>query len=295
MPQRYLVTLNVGREFLGENARRSFRAAARRWDAQYVEILTPAHPGEPLVNKLCLPDFLPQAGRFAFFDADALIRVDCPSLFDIVPEGHFGGALSHQPGHEIADRHVLASLPPWLERHGIRGLDPIDDYLNTGVLVFDRPAHDAVFRTATGSGWEHGDWVITDQAMLSAAIHLLGVPLFRLAPQFNRCGDAIWQRWTPGMRDFVWHFCGYSELKWRIDHTNWYDLGPNREADGVVRWGDGRPATSHGGEGLPFLLRELCRLRPGARVVGARRRSRRAHLVHPPLPPRSRRHVAVGG
>ena len=69
------------------------------------------------------------------------------------------------------------------------------------------------------------------------------------------------------MRDFVWHFCGYSDLKWRIDHTNWYDLGPNREADGVVRWSDGRPTTSHGGEGLPFLLRELCRLRPGARVV----------------------------
>ena len=267
MLQRYLVTLNVSHEFLGENARRSFRAAARRWGAQYLEILTPAHPGQPLLDKLCLPDFLPQTGRFAFLDADTLIRADCPSLFDIVPEGHFGGVLSHQPGHELADRHVLASLPQWLERHGIRGLNPIDDYLNTGVLVFDRPTHDAVFRKAMGSGWEHGDWVITDQAMLSAAIHLLGVPLFRLAPQFNRCGDAIWQRWTPGMRDFVWHFCGFPDLKWRIDHTNWYDLGPNREADGVVRWSNGRPATSHGGEGLPLLLRELCRLRPEARVV----------------------------
>jgi hypothetical protein len=267
MTQRYLVTLNVGREFLGENARRSFRAAARRWGAQYLEILTPSHPGEPLLDKLCLPEFLPEAGRFAFFDADVLIRADCPSLFDVVPEGHFGAALSHQPGHDLLDAHILPTLPPWLDRHGILGLDPIEDYLNTGVLVFDRPAHDAVFRTAIGSGWERGGWVITDQAMLSAAVHLRGVPLFRLAPQFNRCGDAIWRRWTPGMRDFVWHFCGYSERKWRIDHTNWYDLGPDREEEGVVIWRDGRPATGLGRDEVAFLLRELCHLRPGARLV----------------------------
>ena len=152
----------------------------------------PPIPASPCSTSSACRTSCPRQGAFAFFDADALVRVNCPSLFDIVPEGQFGGVLSHQPGHELADRHVLASLPHWLERHGIRGLDPIDDYLNTGVLVFDRPAHDAVFRTATGSGWEHGDWVITDQAMLSAAIHLLEVPLFRLAPQFNRCGDAIW-------------------------------------------------------------------------------------------------------
>jgi hypothetical protein len=48
MPRRYLGTLNVGREFLGENARRSFRAAARRWGAQYLEVLTDAHLGEAL-------------------------------------------------------------------------------------------------------------------------------------------------------------------------------------------------------------------------------------------------------
>ena len=46
MEKRALVTINVG-EVLCPNARRSFEAAAARWEADYVELNGLATPGAP--------------------------------------------------------------------------------------------------------------------------------------------------------------------------------------------------------------------------------------------------------
>src|ERR1051326_8458367 len=78
-----VVTINVG-NYLSSNARSSFRAASRRWHADYVEVsynqfpqLNPCYLKSPIMTRL------QHYARIAFFDGDMLIRDDAPNVFGI--------------------------------------------------------------------------------------------------------------------------------------------------------------------------------------------------------------------
>jgi hypothetical protein len=265
----FVITLNTGHNVLHDNARASMREAARRWKADYLEIVTPTGDTKQhhYYQKLRLADHLPDGSRIAYFDADCVIRSDCPSLFDIVPEGQLGWVRTHHPSHSGATHHVYRPMADFAAKFGVR-LDIDHEYLNSGLMVFDMPAHRPLFAEANRMVSEIGfdsRWMLADQGYLSVARKKLNLSVFWIPPLFNFCGDALWAGWTPTMNAFCYHFCGPINKSIAIPRTVWDDLGPDRyiPGTGVRRWHNGKPTHLTGTDEIPFFIQQLSRIRHG--------------------------------
>lgn len=127
----------------------SQRAAAERWDAEYLEITMPLSDAHPWFQKLTLCNL--DYDRVIFVDEDLIIRDDCPNPADIVPEDLVGGVPSGES--------YLRDCPS--ARHGIKlfagaaGIDPHETdlendmaYFNAGLLVFTPSIHAQIFTRA---------------------------------------------------------------------------------------------------------------------------------------------------
>lgn len=207
---RAVVTLNLYGDGMPQNFRESQRAAAQRWGAEYVEITRPLFGWrEPWWEKLNLDQHTAAYERVVFFDRDVVVRDDCPSLFELVPEEAVGAVSSEQEGHNLL-HHIVPKMQPLCETLGVP-LDFTREYLNSGVLVFSPHRHRQVFEAArlvwalTG---DHRSWEISDQGPISLACRWTGTPLYLLPCEFNRCGSRLWDHWTPQMDAYIWHFCG---------------------------------------------------------------------------------------
>lgn len=272
--RKIVVTLNVGRNVIPDNGRASMREAARRWGADFLEILVPTGERGTYTHhyyqKLRLHDHLPDNCRVVFFDGDVVVRGDCPSLFDIVPAGHVGWSRFNHPSHSGAMHNVYQPMGDFLRSVSVE-MDLDEEYPNTGVIVFDLPANRAMFEEAeklvVAHGF-HGRWEIADQGYLSASAKRTNQPVFYLPPMFNMCGDYLWTGWEPTMKLPVYHFCGPIDRENGIRRTNWDDVGPDKKVagTGITRWVFGKPVHLTGGDELPYFLRELARIRRG-RIV----------------------------
>ena len=108
MNLKYLCMLNINRDVLHPNSRDSFLAAARRWGAQYVEIVSRSAVHEHhFMQKLSVHEWFPDGARVCCLDADTVIRSDCPDLFEMVPEHELGLVRSWQPGHECGHQTTV--------------------------------------------------------------------------------------------------------------------------------------------------------------------------------------------
>lgn len=213
----FVVTMNTN-DALCTNSRASHEDAARRWGASYVEMRDPwgslSHLGI-FGTKLEL-DRLPLAApcRVVWLDADTVVRADCPSLFDLVAPGCFGGVCNFQgdthggdPFPDHADWYAqVASQMGSPSRY-----DPAR-YINGGVLVFDLPGHACV--------WQHIRITLPDlavdpmyeQTALNVAIADLGIPLIILPREFNRIGLAAW-RGGAVMAHYIHHLANIADLR----------------------------------------------------------------------------------
>lgn len=269
---RYLCTLSVNQDVVHPNSRESFIAAARRWGAQYVEIVSTSDLHEHhYIQKLTIEKWFPDNARVCYFDADTIIRSDCPNLFELVPEWELGLVRSWQPGHHCGNQGVIAS---WCERHGLPSPQLDTDYHNGGLIVFSNKYHRECLRYAVTkmmeAPWECiNHWEIGDQAPLSASVKAMQIPVRWLAPAFNRCGALLWNGWTPSMTDFVWHFCGPMSKEIACRFTAWQEHGPDRYTkSGRTRWQVGSPLMlSDGKAEVPFLHQTLRFLPQNAVVV----------------------------
>jgi hypothetical protein len=267
-----LVTLNTRREVLHGNARDSMRAAARRWNCNYLEILQDAEgrvEASVFYQKLRLPDHLPDT-RILYLDSDVVIRSDCPSPWEIVPDGSLGWVRSHHPSMGGSTWHVLQKLPAWAARFGVT-VDIEMEYLNSGVMLFDLPRHRVLFEKAQQMVEEQGFysiWEVADQGFLTVARKLLGLEVFWLPPLFDFCGEKIWAGWTAEMRYPIVHYCGPINSNIAIPRTCWDDLGPDRPISGTqtVRWTNGKPVILFEGPELPTVIREMCKVYRGVLV-----------------------------
>ncbi|GAB6188122.1 glycosyltransferase [Thermopirellula anaerolimosa] len=222
---RAVVTLNLYGDGMPHNLRESQRAAAERWGAEYVEITRPLFGWrEPYWEKLNLDKHAVAYERVVYFDRDVVVRADCPNLFECVPAEAIGAVSSEQEGHNLL-HHVVPKMQPLCDLLGVP-LDFSHEYINSGVLVFSPHRHRAVFEAArliwalTG---DHSSWEIGDQGPLSLARRWTETPLCLLPSEFNRCGARLWDRWTPVMDAFIWHFCGSKNWPHMAD-TNWQTL-----------------------------------------------------------------------
>jgi hypothetical protein len=269
--KNYLCTLNVNHDVMHPNSRESLMAAARRWRAQYVEIVSPS-PGEPhhYFQKLMVERQFPDDARVCFLDADTIIRSDCPDLFKIVPEEELGLVRSWQPGHECGEQSVVSD---WCQRRGLPDLDITQEYHNGGLIIFSTTHHRECLRRAVAKMEEAPHeciqhWEIGDQAPLSAVAKELGIPIRWLAPCFNRFGAELWHGWTPTMTDYIWHFCGPISKQIASRCTSWQEHGPDRiTGQGRTRWRLGAPyMLNDNGLELPFLHQTL-RYLPSAPAI----------------------------
>jgi hypothetical protein len=204
-----IVTLNLYGDGMPENVRASQRAAADRWGAEYVEITRPLFGWhDPFLEKLHLDRHADAYDRVVYLDRDVVIRADCPSLFDLVPETHIGGVASEQDGHRLLC-HIEPKMDPLCRTVGVP-MDYSTEYVNSGVLVFSPHVHRPAFEAARCL---HGitserSWEVYDQGCLGLGIKWSGTPLCLLPTEFNRCGERLWDHWTPKMDCYIWHFCG---------------------------------------------------------------------------------------
>lgn len=150
-----------------------------------------------------------------------------------------------------------------------------DEYLNSGVLVFDLPGHAPVFVRARQAAMSHAQqargWEVMDQGILSSVRKAEAVPLLTLPACFNRCGAECWGRFTGEMRAFIYHFCGTGNNAASINAARWRLPADERRTDGEVRWSYGRPAgmvTLDRAEG-PMLWRLWAQVPEGGAVLEA--------------------------
>jgi len=265
---KYLVTLNApaNDNVLTPNGRQSLLSAARRWGADYIEIASPPFPDHHYRSKVHYDKKLPE-GRICYVDGDVVLRDDCPSPFDIIPEGRLGLVRSHHPSHGGATHHVDNNLPRWIE--GIGGIGEYDlrtEYPNTGFVVFDLPTHREMFdeaRRISESHWNN-NWWCADQGHIFASYKRLGIQPIWLPPMIQHNGDDLWYGWTPTMTKLGYHFCGPIDKNIGGSNTVWNQHGPDRiSPNGTKRWGHGKPVCFIGGPELPFYLREVSQIHKG--------------------------------
>ena len=219
-----VITLNLYGDGMPGNVRDSQRAAADRWGAEYVEIVRPLFGWrDPFLEKLHLDRHAAAYDRVVYLDRDVVVRADCPSLFDLVPETHIGAVASEQDGHHLLF-HILPKMDPLCHVVGVP-MDYSTEYINSGVLVFSPHIHQLAFEAARCL---HGitserSWEVYDQGCLGLGIKWSGTPLCLLPPELNRCGERLWDHWTPKMDSYIWHFCG--KKTWdAMQNTAWKDI-----------------------------------------------------------------------
>lgn len=234
---RAMVTINIG-NVLHTNSRASMEAAAARWGADYIEITEPfwtAPEGAlPHWGKAQLAPWLDELGytRAVYFDADILIRSDCPSLFDKVDPGYVGVVSNDQIDGTLwqpGARNRYFTALNWWARRFETDVPPMHEHVNTGVIVFEPKTHGLLFakwRAAADTVKWRRQVTMIDQAAFSVLLSQLhgevhGDGERTLLPmQFNTLvyrHDLI--RSTGLMQTYVYHFTGNN--KERLPSTQW--------------------------------------------------------------------------
>jgi lipopolysaccharide biosynthesis glycosyltransferase len=143
-----VITLTVGRDYerIAALTHPTLKAYAEKIGAKFICINQRSFPNTVPVGyeKLRIPELfeIHNLDRAIFLDSDLIVREDCPSLFQFVPEGWFG---AFNEGEWMDDRKKSLVEASKLfkvslvesEKWGTR-------YYNTGVMVFDK-SHLKVF------------------------------------------------------------------------------------------------------------------------------------------------------
>lgn len=211
--RRVILTWDSDGNWTPPNVRASHEAAAKRWGAEYV--VNTRLTCSPFADKaLMLRDA--QGDQVAWLDGDAIVRYDCPNLFDIVPRDTFAGAPNYQGDTHAGDPWYYHESD-WQWMVGQTGrMDIMYDparFINGGVLVFSPEHHRAIWEC------DYPAQPNAEQTMMNFRADMLGVKRLSLAPTFNRIGPDAWQ---PGpMTHFVQHLAVF----------RWGDVrSPNRNA-----------------------------------------------------------------
>ena len=221
----HVVTFDFG-GYLCDNVRASQQAAADRWGAEYHVLTEPigAWGGRgAFAAKLDLPDLpFQNPCRVCYLDGDVVVRESCPSLFGLVPAGHFGGVPNYQ-GDTHADP-VRDHAPSWSMMARLMGSSVAyqqDTYINGGVLIFDLPTTAwRPLRAVMANAQRIGP--MAEQTGLNISVRMMEVPLCVLPRTYGLLGPAVWR--DGEMSEQVYHFA---------------KIGPSREKRAVmerVKW-----------------------------------------------------------
>jgi SAM-dependent methyltransferase len=232
MESRAVATINIG-GVLCPNAKRSFEAAAARWKADYVELNPQRAPDALAPTFLKMEIFrLCAADRIFYIDgADAIIRSDAPSPFELCPPTHLG-AVRNDPERmplveDIRDQQEIE----WaLYNHCLGTQYPCASYFNAGVLVLTRATHDRVFdreRRLVEQLSGPRQWVRwQDQTLLNYAAVDLGAPILLMDETWNYAFPEDLGHWN-GMERFVYHFAASPGRRTVLPTLDWQARPPS--------------------------------------------------------------------
>ena len=210
---------------------RSFEDAARRWDAEVIWIQEPIRDAHPYWQKISICRWLrehhPHIERVAQLDNDILIRSDCPSLFELVPEDAFG---CYSFGGLHADRFKKAHRN-WAERAGLQPA-PLWMHPNAGLYVYSMATHQTMFESIDWDALGHANPTLAglpDESLVACYCYTHKLKYFFLPPGFN-CLASEWPQRIrkKHMHSFIQHYNGQrakqvflARAVWKMpaDHT----------------------------------------------------------------------------
>ena len=172
-----VLTISIGdyHQALAEYTLPSIEKYANRIGADFLNI-TEHNPNyiTQKWNKFYIFELLNKYKRILYLDVDLIVRDDCPSLFDVVPEDKLGmfNEGKYAPRSEYlqqASEYYKEPLKKWNGR-----------FYNSGVMVISR-MHKQLFRMPRGV-----DFVETDQPYINLRINNDEVKMHELHYKFNR-------------------------------------------------------------------------------------------------------------
>jgi len=183
------------------------REYAKKIGADFKMIET-SSSSSPHWEKFQIAKFLDSYDRIIYLDCDVLIRADCPSLFDVVPDGELG--MFNEAPFTL---NRLNSIEEACKAYGIR-LNTFDGrYFNTGVMVIPkRWKH--LFRKPKQELFN-----FHEQGYLNAMIqfqfnkHGNELRVFELDYHFNRmsCMDGV--TGEERFDSFIIHYAGFPNIQ----------------------------------------------------------------------------------
>ena len=218
-----LATINFG-DFLCENVRESFVDAARRWNADFVEITEQnGMPGVlPFHQKWHLFD-LCDADRIAYIDADAIIRQDAPSPFDLCPAEDFGAVKDETIDNPFAEDLLRNMQEDHSRINAALGSDcPYPDpYFNTGLMIMTRNDHHLFLKRCVElSNRINANLTFWDQGLLNYVIARDRIRTTALERTWNHTAPYIFGHWN-GMEAYVYHFAGSGDRFTVLPRISW--------------------------------------------------------------------------
>ncbi len=214
------------------------RAAAGRWQADYVEVTANSHPHlHPTFGKCGAVCRLKGYERVAYFDADMLIRSDAPNVFHILddPERLYAVPdlarlrpyLSEFSSYNIVSTVRGSHHKPVAEWVGVEvEYDRfIRNFFNAGFFLSSPKRHQALFEAVESRlpppGHPMADNAHFEQALFNYVVQMIDPSVVCYAPE-------TWNYIDPDLRDrrmdsFVYHFTGvnHERLKPAVHTFPW--------------------------------------------------------------------------
>jgi hypothetical protein len=159
----------------------------------------------PHWEKFQIKELLDKYDRIIYFDTDIIIRPDCPSLFDIVPENQIG--MFNEGSFTDRSKELIIDC---CRQYDIQ-MDWDGKYYNTGVMVISK-CHKDIFVKPVKEVFSY-----YEQTYINVAISLfkqMGMEVFDLDYKFNRmtCMD----RYIGQHRfdSYIIHYAGYPNIEY---------------------------------------------------------------------------------
>jgi len=210
--------------FMCDNVRDSFQDAAQRWDCDYIEMTEEIfqvayHPG---AVKLSAFD-LCESDRIFVIDADAIIRINCPSPFEVFDDKSFVAVKNQQPHfpgmYLYANPRIMQmELNRIYEKFPKIDFD-VESFINTGVCLINRTLHKDILEHALEIFKVTPQLQWYDQAPLNYALVRANAKI--------TLADYIWNFQFPHpnnlnyFKAYIYHYAGLPDRYDNLPRMDW--------------------------------------------------------------------------
>jgi lipopolysaccharide biosynthesis glycosyltransferase len=134
-------------------------------------------PFDPLgFEKWTYKALLQEYDQILHIDADTIVRADCPDIFSLVPEGHFG-AVDEKPFEDPQSERPFIDRGVDMQTYG--PLESVKFYVNVGVFLVT-PAQASIFDEPIDTRGH-----FAEQSLINYRLHTQGHKVHLLPPTFN--------------------------------------------------------------------------------------------------------------